>query len=214
MTGGPWLPSEAGVSARRHAPATLRNRDAILAVLRAECSAATGLLEIASGSGEHALFFAGALPQLRWHPSDTDDASLDSIAAWSAQTPTANLAACIRLDMCDPDWADAAASTIDAILCCNMVHIAPWAAAQGLFAGAGQLLPSGAPLILYGPFIETDVPTAPSNIAFDESLRARDPAWGLRDVAALDALAALASLTRTARYKMPANNLALVWRRD
>lgn len=196
--------------AKRHAPATQRNRDAILAVLREELPASGVVLEVASGSGEHAVHFAAAMPQLDWQPSDPDPAALASIDAWATEARAANLRPALGLDAAATDWPPPHAN---AILCCNMVHIAPWSAAEGLFAGAGRLLPSGAPLILYGPFIEADVPTADSNLAFDASLRDRDPAWGLRAVAALDALATAAGLHRIRRTAMPANNLMLVWRR-
>ncbi len=214
MTGGPWVAGEAAAEAqKRHAPATLRNRDAILSVLNAECGDTRRLLEIASGSGEHALYFAAAMPGMLWQPSDADADALASIAAWSADASLANILPPIALDMADQRWPTRLAERPDALLCCNMVHIAPWEAAEGLFAGAGKVLPPGAPLILYGPFIEEGVATADSNLAFDADLRARDARWGLRTVAALDSLAAAAGLTRTARYALPANNLSLVWRR-
>ena len=208
----PWQPGNAPMfaDARRHAPATLRNRDAILAILREELPGSGLVLEVASGSGEHAAHFAAAMPQLDWQPSDPDPAALASIDAWAEDAGADNLRPALRLDAASTDWPLPRA---DAILCCNMVHIAPWFAAEGLFAGAGRLLPLDAPLILYGPFIEADVPTAESNLAFDVSLRERDPAWGLREVAALDTLAATAGLYRSRRIAMPANNLMLIWRR-
>jgi hypothetical protein len=208
----PWAPggAEAAPDARRYAPATLRNRDAILAVLAEELPAEGTVLEVASGSGEHAVHFATALPALRWQPSDPDADALASIDAWVAATGAANVAPALRIDAAASGWPSVEA---DAVFCANMVHIAPWEAAVGLFAGAGRLLPPGAPLILYGPFIEDGVPTAESNLAFDLSLKSRDPRWGLRPVTALDALADAAGLTRTRRVAMPANNLVLVWRR-
>ena len=208
----PWQPGDAPLiaEAKRHAPATLRNRDAILAVLREELPTSGLVLEVASGSGEHAVHFAAAMPQLDWQPSDPDPAALASINAWAVESGAANLRHALRLDAASADWPLRHA---DAMLCCNMVHIAPWSATEGLFAGAGRSLPPGAPLILYGPFIEADVPTADSNLAFDASLQDRDPAWGLRAVTALDALATAAGLHRTRRTAMPANNLMLVWRR-
>lgn len=208
----PWQPGDAPLiaDAKRHAPATLRNREAILAVLREELPGSGLMLEVASGSGEHAVHFAAAMPQLDWQPSDPDPAALASIDAWAGDAGADNLRRALRLDAASTDWPLRHADTI---LCCNMVHIAPWSAAEGLFAGAGRLLPPGAPLILYGPFIESDVPTADSNLAFDTSLRERDATWGLREVAALDTLATAAGLHRTRRTAMPANNLMLVWRR-
>jgi hypothetical protein len=196
---------------RRHAPATLRNRDAILAVLRQELPDTGIVLEIASGSGEHGVYFAEALPGLRWQPSDPDPDGIASIAAYGAEAGLANLAAPLMIDASAADWDIAQA---DAVLCINMMHISPWAATAGLFAGSGRLLPPGAPLLAYGPFVEDQVPTADSNLAFDASLRARDAAWGLRNVAAVDALAVAHGFTRTRRIAMPANNLMLVWRRD
>lgn len=208
----PWTPggAEAAPDARRHAPATLRNRDAILAVLVEELPVDGTVLEVASGSGEHAVHFATALPTLCWQPSDPDADALASIDAWVVATGVANVAHALMLDATASDWPPVEA---EAVFCANMVHIAPWEAAVGLFAGAGRLLPPGAPLILYGPFIEDGVPTAKSNQAFDASLKSRDPCWGLRTVAALDGLADAAGLARTRRVAMPANNLVLVWRK-
>lgn len=208
----PWTPggAEAAPDARRHAPATLRNRDAIIAVLAEELPVDGTVLEVASGSGEHAVHFATALPALRWQPSDSDADAIASIDAWVAATGAANVSPALRIDAVASDWP---LEEADAVFCANMVHIAPWEAAMGLFAGAGRLLPPGAPLILYGPFIEDGVPTAESNLAFDLSLKSRDPWWGLRTVAALDGLADAAGLARTRRVAMPANNLMLIWRR-
>lgn len=208
----PWLPADGGAISdpRRHAPATLRNRDVILAVLRAELPARGCVLEIASGSGEHVAHFAAALPQLDWVPSDPDPLGLASIAAHAADAALANIASPLSLDAAAADWP---IDHADAILCINMIHISPWRATEGLFAGAARLLQEGAPLIVYGPFVEADVPTAESNLAFDASLRARDGGWGLRDLADVDALAERHGFVRTRRIAMPANNLALVWRR-
>lgn len=203
-------PDEDGGAEKRHAPATLRNRDAIAAVL-ADWLPPTGLvLEVASGSGEHVVHFAAAFPHLRWQPSDPDAAALASIAAWSAEAGTANIAPPLRLDAMATDWPRDRA---DALLCINMVHISPWAATPGLFAGAARLLPAGAPLILYGPYVEADVETAPSNLAFDGWLKERDPAWGLRDTADVTAAAADAGFAFAERRAMPANNLMLLFRR-
>lgn len=211
MTSAPWLPGEAGgEAAKRHAPATQRNRDAIAAVL-ADWLPPTGtVLEIASGSGEHAVHFAAAFPHLAWQPSDPDAAARASIMAWWADAGCDNLAPPIALDAAGSDWP---VGGVDAILCINMTHISPWAATVGLFAGAARLLAPGAPLILYGPYVEADVPTVESNRAFDASLRARDPAWGLRDTAAVKAVAADAGLGFAERRAMPANNLMLLFRR-
>lgn len=196
---------------KRHAPATARNSQPLAEVLARELPASGTVLEIASGSGEHAVFMARRFPALDWQPSDRDAEALASVDAWAAEARLANLRPAIALDAAAPDWPNVSA---DALLCVNMVHISPWDAAVGLFAGAGRVLGSGAPLVFYGPFVEPDVETAASNHAFDQSLRQRDPAWGLRSTADLDRLAAGHGMTRTARCAMPANNLVLVYRRD
>ncbi|HAL90900.1 MAG TPA: SAM-dependent methyltransferase, partial [Erythrobacter sp.] len=172
---------------KRHAPATARNSQPLAEVLACELPASGTVLEIASGSGEHAVFMARRFPALDWQPSDRDAEALASVDAWAAEARLANLRPAIALDAAAPDWPIVSA---DALLCVNMVHISPWDAAVGLFAGAGRVLGSGAPLVLYGPFVEPDVETAASNHAFDQSLRQRDPAWGLRSTADLDRLAA------------------------
>lgn len=211
MTSRLWTPGEDGGAEKRHAPATRRNRDAITAVL-AEWLPSTGtVLEIASGSGEHAVHFAAAFPALDWQPSDPDSAALASIAAWSAEAGLANVAPPLRIDAAAEAWP---LTQADAVLCINMLHISPWASTPGLFAGAARLLPAGAPLILYGPYVEPDVPTADSNRAFDASLRERDPAWGLRDTEAVKTAAADAGMRFAERRAMPANNLMLLFRRD
>jgi len=196
---------------KRHAPATARNSQPLAEVLARELPASGTVLEIASGSGEHAVFMARRFPALDWQPSDRDAEALASVDAWAAEARLANLRPAIALDAAAPDWPIVSA---DALLCVNMLHISPWDAVVGLFAGAGRVLGSGAPLVLYGPFVEPDVETAASNHAFDQSLRQRDPAWGLRSTADLDRLAASHGMTRTARCAMPANNLVLVYRRD
>lgn len=206
----PWMPSDGGSDDKRHAPATLRNRDAIAAVLGEWLPATGTVLEVASGSGEHIVHFAATFPALDWQPSDPDPAGLVSIAAWCAEAGLANIAPPLALDASADDWPIAHA---DAILCINMVHISPWAATLGLFSGAARLLAPGAPLVLYGPYIEPDVPTADSNIAFDASLRARDPAWGLRQIDDVKASATAAGLAFAERRTMPANNLMLLFRR-
>ncbi|MBR0655211.1 DUF938 domain-containing protein [Plastoroseomonas arctica] len=193
---------------RRYAPATLRNRDPILAALRRLLPASGTVLEIASGTGEHAVFFAARLPSVAWQPSDPGAAERASIDAHAADAALPNLRPALALDVTAPAWAIARA---DAVLCCNMIHIAPWAATLGLMAGAARVLGPGAPLLLYGPFRQTGVPTAPSNEDFDASLRARDPSWGLRD---LDAVTASAKgFMREAVIPMPANNLMVAFRR-
>lgn len=196
---------------KRYAPATLRNREAIAAVLALELPEAGLVLEVASGSGEHALYFAERFPSLTWQTSDPDPAALASIEAWRADHGRPNLLPPIALNGEDSDWA---LDQANAIFCANMVHIAPWEACEGMFAGAARLLPYGAPLILYGPYVEDDIETAPSNLAFDASLKARNPSWGLRNVADIDALGTDYGFARKARHEMPANNLTLVYRRS
>lgn len=202
----PDLPS----AAMRHAPATARNREPIGAVLRDVLPARGTVLEIASGTGEHAVHFAGRFPDLRWQPSDPDPDAITSIEAWAADSGADNLLPPVILDAAAATWPIDAA---DAILCINMVHISPWAATEGLMRGAARLLAAGAPLVLYGPYRRAGVVTAASNEAFDQSLRARDPAWGLRDLEAVQAEAERRGLGFDRLVEMPANNLTLVFRR-
>lgn len=196
---------------KQHAPATLRNRGPIADVLARELPASGSVLEIAAGTGEHAVFFAAAFPALTWQPTDPSPEALASIAAYREEYPGANLAAPLLLDAAAPEsWPVHEAA---AIVCINMVHISPWEATLGLFRGAARLLGTGgAPLILYGPYIEQGVETAPSNLEFDASLKARNPLWGLREAEALDALAAQNGMNRTARHALPANNIMLIYR--
>jgi hypothetical protein len=195
---------------RLYAPAAARNRDAIRDVL-ARVLPSTGLvLEVASGSGEHIVHLARALPQLRFQPSDPDDQACRSIAAWIATEGLANVDQPVALDASAATWPIA---TADAVLCINMIHIAPWSAAIGLIQGAAAILPAGAPLCLYGPYQRDGQHTAPSNAAFDDSLRARNPAWGVRDLGAVTDLAQAAGFTAPEIIAMPANNLSLVFRR-
>lgn len=196
---------------KRHAPATLRNRDAIAEALAEELPESGFVLEVASGSGEHAVFFAGRFAAIEWQPSDPAADAIASIEAHGADYAGTNLLSPIILDASAPDgWTVSAA---DAIVCINMVHISDWAASEGLFKGAADILSGkGLPLILYGPFFEQGVEPAPSNLAFDEGLRARNPAWGIRHAAELDTLAQANGFTRSARRAMPANNLMLVYR--
>jgi len=193
-----------------HAPSTARNRDPISAVLTEELPGVGLVLEIASGTGEHVVHFARTYPRLTFQPSDPDADALQSIAAWREESGLPNLLPPVKLDAAAPEWPVREA---DAIVCINMVHISPPSATEGLIAGAERLLPVGAPLVLYGPYLEDGVETAPSNLEFDTSLRARDPRWGLRRVAWVDELAARHGLRRTRRVAMPANNLILVYRR-
>jgi len=197
--------------ARMSSPSSARNTEPILAVLAAHMPAQGRVLEVACGAGEHALAFARALPGLIWTPSDPDPDALASAHAWRMEGPT-NLMPPIRLDATDgATWPD---TTFQAVYCANMVHISPWAATEGLMRLAGQVLTNpGGLLALYGPYLEADVETAPSNLAFDESLQARDPAWGLRQRDDVVGIGRDNGLTLTLRVPMPANNLMLLFRR-
>ena len=191
-------------------PAVARNRDPILAVLRRHLPAQGTVLEIASGTGEHAAYFAPHFPHLVWQPTDVDPEALASIEAHRAAADAPNLRAPIELDVKAVAWP---VPRTDAIVSINMIHISPWTAAQGLMAGAARLLAPGGVLYLYGPFKESGAHTAPSNAAFDASLKARDPAWGVRDLADVRALADSHGFEFVERVSMPANNLSLVFRR-
>jgi len=191
------------------APAVARNRDPILAVLRRVLPARGTVLEIASGTGEHAVHFAAALPGLTWQPTDCDPDALRSISAHRAAAQLPNLLAPLALEVTASTWP---VTHADAVVSINMIHIAPWAAAEGLMAGAGRLLAPGGVLYLYGPFKEHGEHTAPSNAAFDASLRAHDPNWGVRDTGDVAELAHVHGFELVERVAMPANNLSLVFR--
>ena len=197
--------------ARLFAAATERNRRPILNVLSRVLPDSGRVLEVASGSGEHALWFARELPALIWQPSDPDPACRRSIAAHAAHAGIETLAAPLDLDAARSDWPIDAA---DAVVCINMIHIAPWSAAAGLLAGAARILPPEGVLYLYGPYLGADRHTAPSNAAFDASLRAHNPDWGLRDVATVSEAARMQGLILNEVAEMPANNLSLVFTRQ
>jgi len=195
---------------RCSAPAALRNREPIAEVL-ADWLPASGLvLEIASGTGEHAVYFAERFPALEWQPSDIHSDALASIAAWRETAALPNLLPPVAVDASAADWPIGRA---DAVLSINMLHISPWASAIGLVAGAERLLVSGAPLILYGPWLKDDIETAPSNWDFDADLKRRDPAWGVRRVEDFAAEAEPRGFTLHAVRPMPANNLMMLWRK-
>jgi len=196
--------------ALRSAPAALRNREPIADVLADWLPPAGLMLEIASGTGEHAAYFAERFPELQWQPSDVHPDALGSIAAWRQETGRANLLRPVVLDAASGDWP---VDRADAVLSINMVHISPWSSALGLIAGAERLLASGAPLIVYGPWLRDDVPTAESNLAFDADLKRRDARWGLRRVEDF-AAAASEAFTLAEIRSMPANNLMLLLRRN
>jgi hypothetical protein len=196
-----------------HAPATLRNREPILSVLQEVLPTQGLLLEVAAGTGEHAAFFSQAFPRLRWQASDPDPGARESIAAHAAKAGL-NLPPPLDLNVSELGWEQAIASPLDAILAINLIHISPWQATLGLLEGSQALLRTGAPLVLYGPYRRRDVPTAPSNEAFDQSLKARDPRWGLRLLEEVAREAELRDLMLEKVVEMPANNLTVVFRRS
>jgi hypothetical protein len=198
------------VSGRLSAPAVARNRDPILAVLRRVLPSSGLALEIASGTGEHVAHFAAALPGLTFQPSDPKPEARASIDAWIAESGLKNIRPALLLDAARPPWP---VSRADALICINMIHISPWAATEGLFAGAAAILPTGAALMLYGPYQREGVETAASNLAFDASLRAQNGEWGLRDLADVAAVAARNGFSPPEVVEMPANNLSVIFRK-
>jgi SAM-dependent methyltransferase len=196
--------------ARLYAPAAARNRQPILNVLQQHLPPSGLVLEVASGTGEHVVHFAQACPALTFQPSDPDPAHRASIDAWRAALGLANVRPAVALDVMAQSWPVEAA---DALVCINMIHISPWAAAEGLMRGAGRLLPPGGLLYLYGPYKRGGQHTAPSNAAFDAGLRAQNPAWGVRDLEAVAALAAVQGFGGPVVIEMPANNLSLLFRK-
>jgi len=191
-------------------PAVARNTGPILEVLKAHLPARGEVLEVAAGSGEHAVAFAGALPGLVWTPSDPSAEARASVMAWAEAAQLPNLRRPLTLDVLDEtSWPE---GPFSALVCINMIHISPWAATEGLMRLAGRVLPVGGLLVTYGPYREDDVPLAPSNAIFDESLKSRNPAWGLRDRGEVAAAAKAAGLALTRRVEMPANNLMLLFR--
>lgn len=198
---------------RRHSPSCDRNRAPILEVLRRILPRDGGgvVLEIASGTGQHAAWFAREFPHLTWQPSDADAGLHGSIAAWIAHEGATNARAPLVLDVAAA-WPEAPRELV-AMLNINMVHISPWRACEGLMAKAGELLPPGAPLLMYGPFARGGCHTAPSNEAFDRGLRTRDPEWGVRDLEDVVACAAANGLDHVETIAMPANNLSVIYRR-
>ena len=195
---------------KQSSPAAGRNREPIVEALRPVLPERGLVLEIASGSGEHAVHFAGAFPKLLWQPSDAEPAALRSIEAWRVESGLFNLLPPVSLDVRAGQWPVGLA---DAILCINMVHISPWSATSGLMRGAGRLLGPGSPLYLYGPFFQNSVETAPSNIAFDADLKARNPDWGLRQLEDVVAEGEAHGFILEQVVPMPANNLSVVLRK-
>ena len=195
---------------RLHAPAVARNREPIVEILRGFLPAKGVVLEIASGSGEHVAHFAAAFPGLTFQPSDPDPAARASIDAWTAASGLPNIKPAVALDAARPPWP---LSWADAILCINMIHISPWAATEGLFYQAYDLLQAGSALYLYGPFLREGVETPASLLALDAQLRAQNPEWGLRDLAALCAVAQDNDFYGPDIIEMPDHRLSLIFRR-
>jgi hypothetical protein len=194
-----------------------RNKQPILEVLRQVLPPRGSALEIASGTGQHVAWFAAALPGWTWQPTDVDAAALPGIEAAAAQAALGNVRAPLRLDVLAPQWPAEGppfAQPFDAVYCANMLHIAPWSTCAALMRGAARHLCAHGLLLTYGPYFEEDVPTAPSNLSFHQSLRLRNTAWGLRRLQDVAQEAAAAGLRLRARHAMPANNLLLVWERD
>ncbi len=199
---------------RRFAPAVERNRDPILEVLRRALAATGTVLELASGTGEHAAYFAANLPHLAWQPSDADPLALESIEAWRAGADLDNLAAPLVIDASVRDWPLPRDFCPMAVVSINMIHISPWTAAGGLIQGAQRLLGPGGVLYFYGPFKLAGRHSAPSNAAFDRDLRARNPDWGVRDLDDVTALAAKCGFEHAETVAMPANNLSVIFRKS
>jgi SAM-dependent methyltransferase len=194
---------------KQHAPSAERNREPLLPVLRELLPSRGTVLEVASGTGQHAVFFARALPGLTWQPTDVDPTARASIEAWRRDEGLPNVNPPLALDASASAWP---VESADAIVCINMVHISPWEACQGLMRGAARVLPPGGPLILYGAYFIEGRPTAPSNLAFDASLRERNPAWGVRELGAVTAEARAHGLELDRVIDMPSNNFTVVFR--
>ena len=193
-------------------PAADRNKQPILAVLRDVLPDAGRALEIASGTGQHVAWVAAGLPRWTWQPTDVQPAALDSISARVAQHGLLNVRSPLQLDVMAARWLPDDAR-FDAIVCANMLHIAPWATCAAFMQGSARHLAAGGALITYGPYLEDGVPTSEGNLAFDQSLRAQDAAWGLRRREDVEREAAKVGLQLAARHAMPANNLLLAWTR-
>ena len=199
---------------RLHAPAALRNRDSILAILREHLPRSGLILEVASGSGEHSIHFGQGLPDHVIQPSDLDQKARASINAWIRASGVANVRPAIALDASSEVWSRSwNANEVAAMICINMIHISPWAAAVGLVNGAARVLATGAPLFLYGPYKREGVHTSESNARFDADLRQQNPDWGVRDLEAMIELGEEAGFSTPLITQMPANNLTLVFKR-
>lgn len=202
------------MSKPQQSPSVARNREPILNVLQRVIPGNAKVLEIASGTGEHAVFFARAMPGVTWRPSDPDAASRASISAWIEREALPNVLAPVAIDVREPDWGVESEAPFDAVAAINMIHISPWEATRGLVAGAARLLRRGGLLFTYGPYKRDGQHTAPSNEAFDASLRSRNPLWGVRDVVQVRDAACAQGLELHEIVEMPANNLSLVFFRN
>lgn len=205
--------AESSGDCRQFATAVARNTEPILGVLRDAVAGEGRALEIASGTGQHVVAFAAAFPAIHWQPSDPIAEARASIVDWLAEAGRGNISPPLGIDVTRPGWAAAAGGPYDLIVCINMIHIAPWAACLGLMEGAGLLLEPGSLLYLYGPYQRDGVHTAPSNEAFDRSLKSRNPAWGVRDIAKVEEAAALHGLVLEGTVPMPVNNFSLLFRK-
>jgi SAM-dependent methyltransferase len=205
---------ESGADARLYSPSAARNRGPILEVLRHTLPKSGDVLEIGSGTGEHAVFFAKAMPAIMWQPSDPDSASRSSIEAWTRAEALLNVREPLDIDVCADVWGIESAGGYQALVSINMIHIAPWEATLGLFAGAARILRPSDILFLYGPFMRAGRHTAQSNAEFDASLKARNPKWGLRDIADLARVGEMHRLSLRETVAMPANNFCLVFGRQ
>ncbi|MBD2319798.1 DUF938 domain-containing protein [Phormidium tenue] len=202
--------------ARQYAPATLRNREAILETLLQILPPTGNILEISSGTGEHAVYFAPHLQPRQWIPTDPNPIAISSIIAWQKYYPSPNLLAPITIDVTESDWQrdpQLQNQDIQAIVNINMIHIAPWTACLGLISGASKILPEGGLLYLYGAYKQNGKHTAPSNADFDASLRNQNPEWGVRDLEAVIDVAIAQNLVLQTVQPMPANNLSVIFRK-
>lgn len=209
------MPDNARMTANilRLSPAAERNKRPILDVLRPLFPERARVLEIASGTGQHAAWFAATMPGWTWQPTDFDADNLPAIAAWVAETGASNVGTPLQLDVMAASW-PLSDATFDAIYCANMLHIAPWATCAALMQGAARHLAPHGVLVTYGPYLEDGVPTSPGNLSFDASLRGENPAWGIRRREDVEREAHRAGLALRERHAMPANNLLLVWGRE
>ena len=202
------------MDARQYAPATRRNREPIFNILSEVIQSNSNILEIASGTGEHAIFLTSKLQSCRWIPSEVSSQALESIVAWKNTCSLDNLELPLLIDVAQPGWQrQLIGQEINAMVNINMIHISPWQTCLGLLEGAGQILPNGGILYLYGPYKQDGEHTASSNASFDRSLRDRNPLWGVRDLEAVVAAAAEQNLTLQQVIAMPANNLSVVFSR-